>query len=145
MTLSLRASAFALCLSLQALGGATAAAADAPNVPSNDYLDALRTADGFAWAWANRDATGGAKLVAPAVRAKSGATALASYFQGTSSPQHWAFDLAPGTLVRLGTYRFNVRLYSYLFAGGGFAQSSKASVLTVSKAADGHWYVGGLP
>jgi hypothetical protein len=142
---SFRTFAFALMLCACAPAGFAVAAADAPNVPSNDVLDALRVADAFGWAWAQRDAAAGAKTVAPAVRAKLGATAVATYFQGTSSPQHWAFAVDGGTRTGPARYRFGIRLYSYLFAGGGFTQPSTPKQLTITKGADGRWYAAGLP
>ncbi len=133
---------FILCVSA---GVAATRAADAPNVPSNDYLNALQAADSFASAWAHRDSAGGAKTVTGAVRAKAGASALAIYFSGTSSPQHWAYEIGTGKLVRSGRYQFPVRFYSYLSAGGGFVQSTGAVQLTVEKATAGSWLVAALP
>jgi hypothetical protein len=121
------------------------ASADTPNVPSNDYLNALQAADGFAWAWAHRDASAGAMLVAPALRAKLGQSALATYFQGTSTPQHWAFEIGPGTRAGASAFRFPVRLLSYLPAGGGFTQATASRIMVLSKGAGGHWYVATLP
>lgn len=144
MKSSFRVFALALCLCAQA-GFGTAVAADTPNVPSDDYLNALQVADDFAWAWAHRDASAGTKSIAPSLRSKLGETALGTYFQGTSSPQHWAFEIGPGTLIRAGTYRFGVRLYSYLPAGGGFTQATTPGGLTVSQGTDGRWYVAGMP
>lgn len=134
----------ALCFYVQG-GLGIAASAEPANVPSNDYLNALQAADGFAWAWAHRDPGSGARALAQSLRTKLGKAAMAAYFQGTSSPQHWAFEVGPGTLVQAGTYRFAVRLYSYLSSGGGFTQSATAGRLTVSKDAGGRWYVTGLP
>jgi hypothetical protein len=134
---------FTLCLS--SLGMLGTAWADAPNLPTNDYLTALQTLNSFAASWANRNAAAGAVTVAATVRKKVGASALQTYFQGTSSPQHWAYEIGPGTLVRPGAYRFPIRLLSYLESGGGFIQKASPSQVTVSKSTDGRWYVANLP
>lgn len=143
MNFFLRLVVFTLCLST--LGALGAAQAEAPNLPTNDYLTALQTLNAFASSWASRNAAAGSLTVAPAVRKKVGASALETYFQGTSSPQHWAYEIGPGTLVRPGTYRFPVRLLSYLESGGGFVQKASPSQITVSKSSDGRWYVANLP
>jgi|GEM_PF-1905017 len=141
-----RVRAFLPALFFYAFAGVAGSnAAYAPNIPSNDYLNALQAVDRFAWAWAHRDAAAGAKTVAPSLRKRLGPTALADYFVGTSSPQHWAFEIGSGRLVHAGTYRFPVRLYEYLYAGGGFVQVTSPQPVTVSKGPDGTWLITTLP
>jgi hypothetical protein len=119
------------------------ASADPPNVPANDYLNALRMADMFALAWARRDPTGAATL-SPALKQKLGASSVAQFFEGTSSPQNWAVEVLTGKKIAAGSYRFPIRLYRYLASGGGLAQPTAPGYLIVEKFAGG-WYVASLP
>jgi hypothetical protein len=119
------------------------ALADPPNVPPNDYLNALRTADMFALAWARRDPAGAATL-SPALKQKLGASSVTQFFEGTSSPQNWAVEVLTGKKIGAGSYRFPIRLYSYLSAGGGLVQPAAPGYLIVEKFPGG-WYVATLP
>ena len=119
------------------------AVADPPNVPPNDYLNALRVADTFAQSWARRDPAGAVTL-STALKQKLGASSVSQFFEGTSAPQNWAFEVLTGTKIGAGTYRFPIRLYRYLSAGGGLVQPATPGYLIVEKF-NGGWYVATLP
>lgn len=118
------------------------AAAPQPNTPPLDFLNALRTADTFAYAWAHRDAALGLTTLTPALRAK--ADDARAFFIGTSSPSHYAFEVGGGKLMKPKTYWFGITLYVTM-TGGGLEQSRQPIPLVLTQAADGKWYVAALP
>jgi hypothetical protein len=73
--------------------------------PSADFLDALRTANAFLWAWVSRDAENGYRLMSERLRAQVGDESwLKQFVVGLSNPHHHAFEI--GTARKQGANRF---------------------------------------
>jgi hypothetical protein len=125
-----------------------AAPATRRSLPAAAYIQALRTADLFLTAWAQRDDEAGLALISDAVLAKGTVrqgdfeVELRQYMTGLSNPHHEAFEIRPGIRVGSDRYAFPVRLLE-LTAGepSGFAFSD---TLEVVRQAD-EWRVDRLP
>lgn len=111
-------------------------------VPSVGYVNALRVADGFLSAWANRDDERGLALASPELLLEMGAVSLRQYLQGLSNPRHWAFEIGVGTAPDSTRFVFPVVLYEY-YMGEPTAQGF-ASRIEVVRLGDG-WCVDRVP
>ncbi len=80
---------------------------------SADYLEALRTANEFLWAWVYRDAEAGIKLISNHLRYQiKDDSWLRQFMSGLSNPHHQAFTIGSGS--RQGNkYIFPVVLYDF--------------------------------
>lgn len=107
------------------------ASAPAHSLPAAPYLQALRVADSFLTAWAQRDPELGLALMTARVLARDPDTSrvdlrsgLRQYMTGLSNPHHEAFEIGPGIAVGPARFAFPVRLFElFLGESTGFAFS----------------------
>ncbi len=137
-------STFLVALVAALLAPLAPALAENPNIPDNGYLEALKTADQFAYAWSTRDAKLGGNTLAPDLKRKMAADDISSFFSGTSTPENFSFLLGHQRLVSPGLYRFDVKLFRYMPNAQGLVQSEKALTLDVEQVED-VWFVKALP
>jgi len=84
---------------------------------SNSFncVEALRIADSFLWAWVNRDADPGLKLISKGLLSKLQNTKTEEWFRqymiGLSNPHHSAFEIGPCKEVNPKRFIFPVTLY----------------------------------
>jgi hypothetical protein len=78
-----------------------------------DYLYALRTADGFLHAWALRNFEEGVNFLSENLRESVTPEWIKSYFSEESNPHHMAYEICGAKYVNKNTIRFNVWLYEY--------------------------------
>ncbi len=135
---------FFFALGAALLGPLAPAIAANPNIPDNGYIEALKTADQFAYAWSTRDAKLGGNTLAPDLKRKMAPDDISSFFVGTSTPQNFSFLLGHQRLVSPGLYRFDVKLLRYQPNDQGLVQSDKALTLDVEQI-DDVWFVKALP
>lgn len=107
--------------SLAAIRGA--AASPQLRAPTAAYLQALRVADVFLTAWAQRDAEAGLPLVSAAVLARDPDSSrvdlrsgLRQYMTGLSNPHHEAFEIGAGRMAGSSRIAFPVWLFE-LYSG----------------------------
>jgi hypothetical protein len=87
-----------------------------PSTPAN-YVGALQVADSFLWAWVNRDADVGLKLISQNLLSKIQKTKTEEWFRqymiGLSNPHHFSFEIGPGKEINPKRFVFPVTLYEY--------------------------------
>jgi len=85
-------------------------------IPSAEYLEALRTTNAFLWAWIMRDYQTGNGLISDKLRRKvNDDTWLKQFIVGLSNPQHQAFLIENGRKLQDGRFMFSVILYELYF------------------------------
>jgi len=110
---------------------------------SADYLEALRVANSFLWAWVARDSGAGLQLISTRLRTEiKDESWLRQFMMGLSNPHHQAFELGVGRREGAIRYSFPVTLYE-LYSGEneGFAYTG---VLGLVKQGD-VWRIDVLP
>lgn len=116
-----------------------------PSTPAR-YVEALRTADSFLWAWVHRDADTGVKLISHALSSKLKQTKKEEWFRdymiGVSNPHHMAFEVGPGKEINPKRFTFPVTLYEY-YTGEleAYKYDSKIEVIQEGDS----WLVDALP
>ncbi len=112
---------------------------------SQDYLQALNTADQFLSAWLNNNLELGISLLSQ--RAKKGATPqeLSNYFSSRSNPFHEGFEIISSKKVNSNDYRFDVWLYGYFMGQSPdpYRQPQPESVDVVKIGQK--WFINNLP
>ena len=87
-----------------------------PSTPAY-YVEALQTVDSFLWAWINRDADVGLKLISQVLLSKLQKTKTEEWFRqymiGLSNPHHFSFEIEPGKQINPKRFVFPVTLYEY--------------------------------
>jgi hypothetical protein len=87
-----------------------------PSTPAN-YVGALQAVDSFLWAWVNRDADAGLKLISQGLLSKLKNTKTEKWFTqymvGLSNPHHLSFEIGPGKEINPKRFVFPVTLYEY--------------------------------
>jgi hypothetical protein len=87
-----------------------------PSTPA-PYVFALQTADSFLWAWINRDAEAGFRLISDRLAAKikkeKNEEWFKDYMVGVSNPHHHSFEIGPGKIMNHGRLSFPVVLYEH--------------------------------
>ena len=75
-----------------------------PSTPAS-YVHALQTADSFLWAWVNRDADAGRRLISrdlsSRLQKKNQEEWFGNYMIGVSNPHHHSFEIGPGKKIPL--------------------------------------------
>jgi hypothetical protein len=85
--------------------------------PSSEYLEALQMANSFLWAWVNRNAEVGLRLMSNRLRSQTKNEAwLRQFMVGLSNPHHQAFKIWSDQIERTNKYVFSVTLYE-LYTG----------------------------
>ena len=76
---------------------------------SASYVQALQAADAFLWAWVNRDADTGRRLISRSLSSKlqkeNNEEWFRNYMIGLSNPHHHSFEIGSGK--RINTERFS--------------------------------------
>lgn len=112
-------------------------------LPPASYLQALRTANAFLWAWVDRDSDIGLRLLSDHLRAEiKDESWLRQFVEGLSNPHHQAFEIDRGRARSGNQYSFPVTLYEYYT--GEQEGAEYRSTLLVIKQGD-TWRVGQLP
>ena len=98
------------------------------------YVQALQTADSFLWAWVNRDADAGRRLISHALSSKlqkdKGQEWFRDYMVGLSNPHHQSFEIASGQEISSNRFSFPVTLYEhYTGESKAFEYKSKIEVV----------------
>jgi hypothetical protein len=87
-----------------------------PSTPAN-YVGALQTVDSFLWAWVNRDADAGLKLISQGLLSKLQKTKTEEWFRqymiGLSNPHHLSFEIGSGKEINPNRFSSPVTLYEY--------------------------------
>jgi len=87
-----------------------------PSTPAR-YVEALQIVDSFLWAWVNRDADAGLKLISQDLLSKLQYTKTEAWFRqymvGLSNPHHFSFEIGPGKEINPKRFSFPVTLYEY--------------------------------
>lgn len=87
-----------------------------PSTPAR-YVEALEIANSFLWAWINRDADAGLKLISQGLLSKLNKTKTEEWFRqymiGLSNPHHSSFEIGPGKEIEPKRFSFPVTLYEY--------------------------------
>jgi len=128
-----------ICAVVWGLLAGAYAGASAPlhSVPTAPYLQALRVADMFLAAWAQRDPDAGLALLSPGVLARDPDSSradlrggLRQYMTGLSNPHHEAFEIGAGNPVGPDRLSFPVRLFEiYLGESTGMTYSDTLEVV----------------
>ncbi len=110
---------------------------------SLSYLQALQTTDAFLWAWTNRDAEIGIRLMSERLlKSAKNDSWFHQYMVGLSDPHHFAFELGPGEQLNPILYEFRVILYEA--SNGtkeGFKYKGKLRVIQQGQ----YWRIDQLP
>lgn len=110
------------------------------------YVQALETADSFLWAWANRYADTGTKLISSNLSSKikkeNNEEWFKQYMSGLSNPHHLAFEIGEGKEINSKRFAFPVTLFEY-YTGEPKAFQYKSNI-EVIKEGDS-WRVDVLP
>ena len=84
---------------------------------SANSVKALKIADSFLWAWVNRDADEGLKLISQGLLSKLRNIKTEEWFRqymiGLSNPHHLSFEIGPGKEINSKRFVFLVTLYEY--------------------------------
>ncbi len=87
-----------------------------PSMPAS-YVQALQTADAFLWAWVNRDADTGRRLISRGLSSKlqkeNNEEWFRNYMIGLSNPRHHSFEIGSGKRINTERFSFPVTLYEY--------------------------------
>ena len=114
-------------------------------VPTS-YVQALETANAFLWAWSNRDADSGTKLISQKLLAKlkkeNREDWFRQYMTGLSNPHHLSFEIGRGKKINSKRFTFPVTLFEY-YTGEPKAFQYKSKI-EVIKEGDS-WRVDVLP
>jgi len=82
--------------------------------PSAAYLEALQVVNSFLWAWVNRDAESGLRLMSDRLRFQiKDESWLRQFVVGLSNPHHQAFEIGRGRPKANNRYEFSVTLYEF--------------------------------
>lgn len=104
-------SVFLLLIALGVEGGTLE-----PSTP-HIYVQALQTADSFLWAWVNRDADTGRRLISRGFSSKlqkeNNEEWFRNYMIGLSNPHHHSFEIGSGKRINTERFSFPVTLYEY--------------------------------
>jgi hypothetical protein len=116
-----------------------------PATPAN-YVNALQVTNSFLWAWANRDADAGRRLISLALSSKlqreKKENWFGDYMVGVSNPHHHSFEIGTGMTINPRRLSFSVTLYEY-YTGDSKAFQYKSKIELVQ---DGDsWRVDVLP
>ena len=88
----------------------------APATPAN-YVNALQVTNSFLWAWANRDADAGRRLISRALSSKlqreKNENWFGDYMIGVSNPHHHSFEIGHGKIINSRRLSFPVTLYEH--------------------------------
>ncbi len=104
-----------------------------PSTPAA-YVQALQTVDSFLWAWVNRDAEAGRRLISHDLSSKlhegKNEEWFKDYMVGVSNPHHHSFEIGHGKEMNPGRFVFPVTLYEY-YTGDpkAFKYKSKIEVI----------------
>jgi hypothetical protein len=81
------------------------------------YVQALQTADAFLWAWVNRDANMGRRLISRGLSSRlqkeNNDEWFRNYMIGLSNPHHHSFEIGSGKETDPERFSFPVTLYEY--------------------------------
>lgn len=104
-----------------------------PSTPAS-YVHALQTADSFLWAWVNRDADAGRRLISrdlsSRLQKKNQEEWFGNYMIGVSNPHHHSFEIGPGKKIHSKRWSFPVTLYEhYTGEPNAFKYKSKIEVI----------------
>ena len=84
---------------------------------SANYVEALQAADSFLWAWVNRDADTGRRLISRGLSSKlqkeNNEEWFRNYMIGLSNPHHHSFEIGSGKQINTKRFSFPVTLYEY--------------------------------
>jgi hypothetical protein len=116
-----------------------------PTAPAS-YAQALETANAFLWAWSNRDADSGTKLISQKLLAKlkkeNREDWFRQYMTGLSNPHHLSFEIGKGKEINSKRFAFPVTLFEY-YTGEPKAFQYKSKI-EVIKEGDS-WRINVLP
>ena len=116
-----------------------------PSTRAN-YVEALQIADSFLWAWVNRDAAAGWRLISSDLTSKLRKERNEDWFRdymiGLSNPHHHSFEIGPGKEVNPKRFSFPVTLYEY-YTGEPKAFKYKSKIEVIQEG--GSWRVDLLP
>jgi len=116
-----------------------------PSTPTN-YVQALQTADSFLWAWVNRDADMGRRLISRSLSSKlqkeNNEEWFRDYMIGVSNPHHHSFEIGSGKEINPKRFSFPVTLYEY-YTGESKAFKYKSKIELIRE--DDRWRVDVLP
>jgi hypothetical protein len=98
------------------------------------YVEALEIADSFLWAWVNRDAETGLKLISHGLlsqlKQKKNEEWFRQYMIGLSNPHHSSFEIGPGKEINPKRFVFPVTPYEYYNdEPGGYQYKSKIEII----------------
>ncbi len=115
------------------------------SAPAN-YVEALRTANSFLWAWTSRDAETGLKLASLRLLSKIKQRRKEGWFEqymiGLSNPHHLSFEIGSGKEINPKRFSFPVILYEY-YTGEAKAYKYKSKIEIVLEGES--WRVDLLP
>jgi hypothetical protein len=87
-----------------------------PSTPAR-YVEALQIADSFLWAWVNRDAEAGKRLISRGLSSRLQKENNEEWFRdfmiGVSNPHHHSFEIGSGKEINPKRFVFPVTLYEY--------------------------------
>ena len=87
-----------------------------PSTPAA-YVQALQTVDSFLWAWVNRDAEAGRRLISrdlsSRLQKEKNEEWFRGYMVGISNPHHHSFEIGQGKEINPRRFVFPVTLYEY--------------------------------
>jgi len=94
---------------------------EAKNVPAPtttaNYVHALQATNSFLWAWVNRDADAGRRLISRVLLSKLQKEKKEDWFRnymvGVSNPHHHSFEIGAGKTISSKQISFPVILYEY--------------------------------
>jgi len=116
-----------------------------PSIPAN-YVEALQTADSFLWAWVNRDADAGRRLISRGLSSKlqkeNNEEWFRNYMIGLSNPHHHSFEIGSGKEIKPKRFSFPVTLYEY-YTGEPKAFKYKSKIEVIQEGDS--WRVDVLP
>jgi hypothetical protein len=117
-----------------------------PSSISASYVQALQTADAFLWAWVNRDADVGRRLISRGLSSKlqreNNEEWFRNYMIGLSNPHHHSFEIGSGKEINPELFSFPVTLYEY-YTGEPKAFKYNSKIELVRE--DNLWRVDVLP
>jgi len=104
-----------------------------PSTPAR-YVEALEIADSFLWAWVQRDADTGFKLISRGLSSKLKQKKKEEWFKqymiGLSNPHHSSFEISSGKEINPKRLAFPVTLYEYYNGEpGAYQYRSKIEVI----------------
>jgi hypothetical protein len=109
-----------------------------------DYILALGAANDFLRAWQTQDREAGILLLTDRVKQRSSAEALLEFFSRKACRAQ-SFEIARGTKLAPGRYRFPVALFQQPAGGGSKWIRPQTSTLVVVRTGASEWSIDKLP